>query len=633
MAFQVLDSLPGIRPNLIDGNLQIATPSTAPRVLIIGTAERGRSDQVYNIRRMADANTEFGTSGTLLRGAFEAQSGGATNISLLRIGATAAKLEYISSTDPTTTAGQTLYTVKKDDSAGTDYKLTYDSTNQILRVWRVSDDVKVYEYDPANPANKVDLGDVYVSGTLAANDSTDIVSGTGDSATGFDDPDNAVTFDVAESQVGLTGNHTNLSVAYTAGTDGLSLSKMRLYEELYKAYQLLVDTPVDIVVPMDVYLDEKNVADGDTINVSSNTYPSAGGDNDGLGKVFIQEYNNEYYFWWDTDGDGVAELYPSVGSAANNKDANGNSLTAASFHEVNFAYQLARFCYALTANGNPAAGVIGVRPPVSFGLTGIRNWIGQLPTYQTDSNGNVTVSANGSGLLGNKWVSGSTSFRNADQYGGFILTDTDFSDGTEQTDDNGSLVDIGKHLSIVAEWPIMRNGSQATAYVASGAALYAGLDASLAPSSAPTNKTVPGARLPYTLLPAKINAMAAQRMILFRSKGTVRVSDAPTAARPTSDYNRRTTFKIVADVLERVKRIANPFIGESGTDLKYQALKGLLEKEFALMVQEGSLQKMPQMQVSATPAQRVAGELYIDLKLVPAFEVREIHVPISLSAE
>jgi hypothetical protein len=80
---------------------------------------------------------------------------------------------------------------------------------------------------------------------------------------------------------------------------------------------------------MDVYLDDYNVADqGHYLGAvtpeltGANTYPTAGMyrpgvEVDSLGKVFVEEYEGEYYFWWDIDGDGTAELWPiGVGSSS-----------------------------------------------------------------------------------------------------------------------------------------------------------------------------------------------------------------------------------------------------------------------------------------------------------------------------
>jgi len=109
-------------------------------------------------------------------------------------------------------------------------------------------------------------------------------------------------------------------------------------------------------------------------------------------------------------------------------------------------------------NNVECEGVIGVRPPQSFTAFGISQWIGRLPTLTT-SGSNTIVSANGTGLLGNKFMAG----READDTlpaltinsvaglaeGGFIATDDGFLDGTQLTDRNEALIDIGAYLSVV----------------------------------------------------------------------------------------------------------------------------------------------------------------------------------------
>jgi len=87
------DNLPGIFPLLIDGNLQISAVNENPVVCVIGTASRGESESLYTVTGVSQAASDFGRSdGSLVRGLYETVAGGAENIRLLRIGATAATL-------------------------------------------------------------------------------------------------------------------------------------------------------------------------------------------------------------------------------------------------------------------------------------------------------------------------------------------------------------------------------------------------------------------------------------------------------------------------------------------------------------------------------------------------------------
>src|SRR3990167_3774814 len=267
MAFE---SLPGIFNYKVDGNLGQFPTNTNPIVLVIGTATRGDSETLVTVNRVSTAAKTFGSDGTLTRGLYEAAAAGALNIRLFRIGATSATLASVGT-------GITIETAAKDDSAGTDYKMYWDDTAKRLVVKKVSDDTVVYDNNATYP---IDTGDVFVTGSYSGT-TGDIGSST-----------NLLTLAAAN---GISG------AVYTAGTDGTSLSRMRLWEELYKAYKLLESADLDIIVPMNVYLDDKNVGDMTSAEVttfntsapwaSSSVYPTPGTTYDGLGKVYVQEYN------------------------------------------------------------------------------------------------------------------------------------------------------------------------------------------------------------------------------------------------------------------------------------------------------------------------------------------------------
>lgn len=613
MAIPSYSNLPGVFADLQDKGLKTFTRSTAPRVLVIGTSSKGFSDQVYVVGRATDAAVTFGSGGTLTRGMWEAKAAGAENVVLFRMGATSAKVEHIG--DSTGVAGYTVETIKQDDSAGTDYEVFYDDSEDRLIVYRAADGVIVYDNSTSTPA---DLGEVIVSGSRAGGGGPDI---------------GAASAGVAITAIAVTGTVT------TAGTDGLNPSRMKLFEYLYKAYKLLETEEFDIVVPMDVYLDDKNVADGNTVTIVANTYPTAGTTFDGLGKVFVQEYQGQFYFFWDTDGDGDAELWPAgVGSASSTTDIFGDSLDTSSFHEVNFAYQLARFCYVVSTNNRMCHGVISVRPPVSLSLADRSTWVGKLPVYTLQSDGTEIVSLssdNGTGLLGNKFLGGKYGYRSGVKGGGFIATDTEFMDGTEQEDRAGNIVDIGRHISITAALPRVFNSFDTTGvgYLTVLPATYAGMISRLPANSAPTNKVVGSVRLPFRLRAETLDRLTGVRLVTLRDKpkGIV-ISDAPTAALSDSDYTRLTTFRIVNDAVQAVRTSADPFIGEAISSDKQNAMETAINGALDKLVKAGWLTRK-RFTVQRTPASAVLGECTIELELVPAFELRRIFVVVSLLPE
>lgn len=626
-------NLPGIFERKLDGNLTITETNDNPIVMVLGTASQGPSDTVHRVDRVSDSARTFAKEGTLTRGLYEASIGGALNLRLFRIGATPAKLEF--------GGGLELETVSQDDSAGTDYEIEFDDSTGRVKVYRASDDELVFDNYPAYPLQRVDLGEVTLTGIWA----------TGDGDIGVGSP---VTLADAD---GVSG------AVYTAGTDGLNLSRMGLYEALHEAYQLLQDQEIDVVVPMNVYLDDLNVMDLTPTQITNrgldtiSAHPQAGADNDVLGKFYVEEFEGRNYFWWwfpedptaevdaEFTANGGANIFPSAGSADATTKANGDALTGSDFHEVNFAYQLATFCYTQSRDNTEMTGVIGVKPPTSFALKDVALWVGQLPTTDEDANGNVVIPSggNGTGLLGNKFMSGRIGVSNelvpftidgvAGLYhGGFIATDTGWLDDTHIKDDNDHLIDIGKYISIVAAYPVLANPSRTTSYTATGAPTYGGFYSGLPAASAPTNKRLTNVRLPFRINTAKLDLLAGQRFVTFHAKtqGIV-ISDAPTAARPDSDYQRLSTVRQVKATVDSIRAVGEPFLGEGMTGSRLSALDTAIDGALNSLVKQGVIIRY-EHSVTATPAQRIQGQATVDLKLVPAFELRQITVVVALAA-
>jgi hypothetical protein len=623
------DNLPGVRANKIDGNLATLPVNNNPIVVVIGTAERGSSDLTAVPKVGAGAKT-YGTLGTLNRGINEVATSGGLNIQAMRIGASAAKLSSVGT-------GITIVTASKDDSAGTDYKLYWDDTAKRLYVYRVLDGILVYDNNPAYPEQVYDVGEVYVSG---------FASGTPGSIGTLGTP---ITLAAAN---GVSG------AVYTAGTDGTTLCRMRLWEELYKAYKALEDANLDYIVPMNAYLDDANIQDLTTAQVttlqtgapwaaSANAYPVAGSAFDTLGKVYVEEYNGEYIFWWDLNRNSTAEIWPvGKGSSSASLKSNGNALAAADFHEVNFAYDLARFCFDKSQDNDEIYGVIGMRPPLSLSPTDISAWVGELPTFTTDSAGVSTISVNGKGMLGNKYMTGRKGNSGTGlpaftvdgidgRYGGgFIARDTVWVDsGSELKDSNNKLIDLGKFISVVGGQAILSNNAVANSYIATAAPSYAGFVTTLPANSAPTNKVMAGLRLPFRLNLSKLNALAGAKytMLQGKAKGVV-VSDAPTAARTESDYNRVSTVRIVKATIDALRLVADPYLGEGLSGLQQQALDTAMERVLDKLVKAGFLQRYSK-QLVVTPADAVLGKAILNLTLVPAFELRELTINVSLAAQ
>jgi hypothetical protein len=633
MAFENLSE---IIAEKTDGLITIIQRNDNPVICVIGTASKGQSEDPYTVDKVSDAASLFGSDGTLVRGMYEASIAGGLNFRLFRIGATSATLSGIGAG-----TGFTVETVSQDTSAGTDYTIFFQASTERLRIYQASDGTVVYDNNPTYPLNAIDDGSVAVSGST-----TGSVTDIGTSAT-------PITLAAADG-VG------DGPASYTAGTDGVAnsagagaLSRMETYEALYRAYDLLSGQDLDVVIPMNVYLDDLNLMDMSAATVISTgvgaltDYPTAGADDDGLGLLYTEEYLGTHYFWWwfpdnpENPTFTAANISPTAGSASSTLKTDGTALAASDFHEVNFAYQLATFCYEQSENNEEMTGVIGVRPPTGRSVAQVKTWIGTSATTATVGS-NVVVTANGTGLLGNKFMAGRVDAAGVPGHtvngvnglaeGGFIATDDGWMDGTELTDDNDHLIDIGKYISVVATYPILANQSRTTSYMATGAPTYSGFYSGLPASSAPTNKIMKSMTLPFRVGTDKLDLLAGLRYVTFheKTKGIV-VSDAPTAARSDSDYRRLSTVRIVKACIDDIREVGEPFLGEGITGAKLAALETAVETKMKQRVKNQDLQRY-EAKVTSTPAQRVLGQAFIELKLVPAFELREITVTVALAA-
>ena len=740
------DNLPGIYVDLTDGNLQIVEANPAPVVTVLGTAEKGATGALYPVVRPADAVNNFGSSGTLIRGMYEARFGGSQNTVLMRVGASAAKVLYVG--DSLSLAGITVETVDKDNTAGDDLYIWWDDSENHLKAF---DAEGTLVFEMQNDVILTDTGRVYATGTRATGGGPDIPDDGTHGGTLMAD---AATVDA--------------SLRYDAGNDGTGLTYMELYEAFDKAYLSLEAFDSDFLVPMGAYMDAPNIVDDATV-MASNTYdpttpgavttvdlehsgviesslvvqvdPAASGVYDlptmewhlspgtGAGGVdrvvfhtalgasdevrFVYDYLIRdallFYRSWEEDG----ELMHEWSTERQKGVMEGGSFVVYEYSEANFAWQAANYCYNLTKNDNDCVGMVGVMPFRSTALKDIADWAGFLPTYS--SAGLVTV--NGGGLAGNKWMAGKlvtayefTELAAVENFGPAVGATADydlaqsnvvpgsvvvFIDGTQNYDwslsagtggggvdqvifstevtaafaggevltawyiydDGGSAAqfgpgfwataeetpdgtavspatDIGRHLSIVGSWPILFTPVDTTGfgYVATGAPAYAGFVSQLAPQSAPTNKVIPDIQMPFRMSKTRLDDLVSVHYTMFgaRERGTI-VVDAPTAATASSDYQRLTTIRIVNECVNRVRRTLEPFIGEGLTTPQMEAMQTSTDRVLTDAIKDGLLQRF-EASVTATAIERVQGKANVELLLVPAFELRQIYVTISLSA-
>lgn len=622
-------NVPQVSGTYQDGLFDTVTTSLQPKILVLGTASDGRTDALWRVGSVSAAVKEFKNNGTLTRGMYEVIQQGADNVWLRRLPTgTAGVLTGICS--DTVDLGITITTVQEDDDVGERYALWFESSTGRIAIYDNEEEEWIYD---SEEILAIDTGLISVSGSCTIGDGVDV--GTQSSPVNFED--------CPALNPGI--------IEWTDGTDGTAPSLMELYEALDEAYEDLDWVDVHFIVPMAAYLNALNVADLTAAQISSRAlgtltdYPTAASDQDVLGLVYREEYQGRFYYWWDTNSDGVAEIFPSVGSATGTTTINGDDLSAADFHEVNFAYQAAEFCRKASTTWHTCIAFLGVDGPDSFSRVDLSTWIGDLPDYTEMDDGSLIVATagdNGSGLLGNKFLAGQDDFRSGLKNGGFIQTDTGFLDGIEEEDDNEHVVDIGKHIIIAYPWVIHVNNwinpsspsGRPSPYIGSLSTSVAGKYATLPEKEEANgpNGSLRGIRLVGTTPGRLLNKLLGIRLVGARSEPGVGVilAGSKTAARSDSDWAKISTIRAANRELQGIRGIGMRYLGKEYSPnilLALQtAIDGFLKEEKGNGYNNGA-----KATLTYTAAQRRLGQLKVLLKMVPPFALEAIDVEMSLA--
>ena len=154
---------------------------------------------------------------------------------------------------------------------------------------------------------------------------------------------------------------------------------------------------------------------------------------------------------------------------------------------------------------------------------------------------------------------------------------------------------------------------------------YCGLVGGLAPESSTTNKEVPGVvRLTSNLSANQSSVIASKNYVTIRQKnGTYAIADGVTSAGKTSDFTRLSTVRITNAVVDYVRAVADPYIGEPNTTEKRNALEGQILEVLGLL-------QAYKMSMLTSNQDIIDGNIRIALSIVPVFEIRRINLIISL---
>lgn len=269
-----------------------------------------------------------------------------------------------------------------------------------------------------------------------------------------------------------------------------------------------------------------------------------------------------------------------------------------------FQRELALVCAVLTYRTKMTHGFIDVKPNSNTTLVGVDAYVSKL------LNGHSNV---------------------------YYMTD---SDGNVIYDTDNKPMDIGWYTSVVVGPEVVMTSDTLGTYYGSPAIAYAALNAVLEPQSAPTNKALRNVNgIKFKFSNKQMDAIVGQRMVCFRLKNegastassTPYVVDGVTAGATNCDYSRIVTVKVLTDVVDQIREVADPFIGEQNTVEQRNALSALISKRLSKLVEAGEIQSY-EFEVSSTIQQQLLGEASIALTIIPAMELRKITTVVALRA-
>jgi hypothetical protein len=345
--------------------------------------------------------------------------------------------------------------------------------------------------------------------------------------------------------------------------------------------------------------------------------------------------------------DFVGELDGATDSAAELVAAN------AEVREVSFLHQAGQAAYVASTNYNQVIALVPTtRPPAS--LNGIAQWAGNPGTYVVDANGELKITANGTGVLGTRLLAGATDYRDGAAFGGVILTNGDslpnklpygIDDQDEALDSNNNPIDLGKHCVVVGAWGLIfkaeslfpKNGSKprvrATGSVFGNAGpQIAAILNQLAPGTEPIGPIlgrIPGFS-PQQRTPRKVlNDLAALRICMIDQTGVI--SSIYTSALRTSDYRKISSIISANTIVSRVRAICEPIIGQAYSDAQIASLQQTIEGASRAMVQDNIAQAV-NVRFFGSQVDRINGVVRCSVTFVPPLSIEAITIDLTLQA-
>jgi hypothetical protein len=161
------------------------------------------------------------------------------------------------------------------------------------------------------------------------------------------------------------------------------------------------------------------------------------------------------------------------------------------------------------------------------------------------------------------------------------------------------------------------------------AAAVAGLIASLAAQSSPTNKVLPGVtKLAIKFGYGELKALLQANVLPLESRQGIRVVRGITTE--GAAFSQITTRRIVDFAKTGIRQVANPFIGRLNNERVRKALQGALDGFLTTMLVDEALTHYT-VEVKATRADEIAGRCVVNVAMQPTFSIDYIRVTLALS--
>jgi hypothetical protein len=144
--------------------------------------------------------------------------------------------------------------------------------------------------------------------------------------------------------------------------------------------------------------------------------------------------------------------------------------------------------------------------------------------------------------------------------------------------------------------------------------------------------------LRYILSESQHNQLVGGRYVTFDQKVAFTssglatrftVKDGVTAASSGTDYTRLSTLRIVHETVQMIRRVSDPFIGKPSGMAQKNALAAEIQSGLDGFKEAGKLSRFS-FEIYSPVSQKVLGNSFITLILVPEYETRKFYTSVAL---